>query len=683
MKLCITEKPSVARDIARLLGANDKHEGYFEGGGYCVTWTFGHLCTLKEPHDYSEGWKRWSLGVLPMIPAKFSIKLIPNDSYERQFHVIETLAGQAEEIINCGDAGQEGELIQRWVMQKAGVSCPVRRLWISSLTDDAIKEGFGSLKPATDYQNLYYAGLSRAIGDWILGMNCTRLYTLKYSSPGNVLSIGRVQTPTLALIVQRHREITDFKPEDFWELKSVYRDTTFNATSGRFKKIEEAQAALAKIEGKDMVIKDVQEKQGRESAPRLFDLTSLQVECNKKWGWTADDTLKLIQSLYEKKVTTYPRVDTTYLSEDIHPKVPKILSDMTPYAPLTAPVLAGKIAKNKKIFDNSKVTDHHAIIPTGQSPSVLVGDERKLYHLIALRFIAAFYPDCKFSTTTVMGDVDGVQFKATGKVITDPGWRKLYDKEPEDRPDEDGEAILPEFRVGESGPQTPSLLKKTTQPPKYYTEGTLLRAMESAGKTVDDEELRDAMKENGIGRPSTRASIIETLFKRRYIQRQRKSIVPTQAGIDLIDSINEELLKSAKLTGLWENKLRRIERGTYSAAEFIAELKELVGQIVLNVLADNSRSKIVVEQAPETKKGNAKGTAKDSDAPKKPRAPRITKFEQVECPLCGSGHIVKGHTAFGCSRHREGCGLRLFFTEYPDTLTPSKLKKKLAGYKPS
>ena len=683
MKLCITEKPSVARDIARLLGANDKHEGYFEGGGYCVTWTFGHLCTLKEPHDYSEGWKRWSLGVLPMIPAKFSIKLIPNDSYERQFHVIETLAGQAEEIINCGDAGQEGELIQRWVMQKAGVTCPVRRLWISSLTDDAIKEGFGSLKPATDYQNLYYAGLSRAIGDWILGMNCTRLYTLKYSSPGNVLSIGRVQTPTLALIVQRHREITDFKPEDFWELKSVYRDTTFNATSGRFKKIEEAQAALAKIEGKDMVIKDVQEKQGRESAPRLFDLTSLQVECNKKWGWTADETLKLIQSLYEKKVTTYPRVDTTYLSEDIHPKVPKILSDMTPYAPLTAPVLAGKIAKNKKIFDNSKVTDHHAIIPTGQSPAVLVGDERKLYHLIALRFIAAFYPDCKFSTTTVMGDVDGVQFKATGKVITDPGWRKLYDKEPEDRPDEDGEAILPEFRVGESGPQTPSLLKKTTQPPKYYTEGTLLRAMESAGKTVDDEELRDAMKENGIGRPSTRASIIETLFKRRYIQRQRKSIVPTQAGIDLIDSINEELLKSAKLTGLWENKLRRIERGTYSAAEFIAELKELVGQIVLNVLADNSRSKIVVEQAPETKKGNAKGNAKDSDAPKKPRATRITKFEQVECPLCGSGHIVKGHTAFGCSRHREGCGLRLFFTEYPDTLTPSKLKKKLAGYKPS
>ncbi len=678
MKLCITEKPSVARDIARLLGANDKRDGYFEGGDYCVTWTFGHLCTLKEPHDYSEGWKRWSLGALPMIPAKFSIKLIPQESYERQFHVIESLASRADEIINCGDAGQEGELIQRWVMQKAGVSCPVRRLWISSLTDDSIREGFGSLKPDTDYQNLYYAGLSRAIGDWILGMNCTRLYTLKYSTPGNVLSIGRVQTPTLALIVQRHREITDFKPEDFWELKSVYRDTTFNATSGRFKKIEEAEAALARIEGKEMVIKDVQEKQGRESAPRLFDLTSLQVECNKKWGWTADDTLKLIQSLYEKKVTTYPRVDTTYLSEDIHPKVPKILSDMTPYAQLTAPVLAGKIAKSKKIFDNSKVTDHHAIIPTGQSPAVLVGDERKLYHLIALRFIAAFYPDCKFMTTTVLGEVDDVSFKASGKVITDPGWRKLYEKDTDEKPEEDGEAILPEFRVGESGPQSPSLVKKTTQPPKYYTEGTLLRAMEGAGKTVDDEELRDALKENGIGRPSTRAAIIETLFKRKYIQRQRKSIVPTQAGIDLIDSINEELLKSAKLTGLWENKLRRIERGTYSAAEFISELKDLVGQIVLNVLADNSRSKILVEQ--DKAEGGAK-KKKQADAPKKPRAPRITKFEQVECPLCGQGHIIKGHTAFGCSRHREGCGLRLFFTDYPESLTPTKLKKKLAGYK--
>ncbi|MCM1521822.1 MAG: DNA topoisomerase 3 [Muribaculaceae bacterium] len=677
MRLCITEKPSVARDIARLLGADMKRDGYFEGNGYCVTWTFGHLCTLKEPHDYSEGWKRWSLGALPMIPAKFGIKLIPDAGYERQFHVIESLAGQADEIINCGDAGQEGELIQRWVMQKAGVKCPVRRLWISSLTDDAIRDGFSDLKPEADYKNLYYAGLSRAIGDWILGMNCTRLYSLKYSEPGKVLSIGRVQTPTLALIVQRHREIVDFKPEDFWELKSLYRDTLFSAVSGRFKKTEEAQAALSQIEGKEMVIKDIQEKQGREAAPRLFDLTSLQVECNKKWGWTADETLRLIQSLYEKKVTTYPRVDTTYLSEDLHPKIPSILSAMTPYAPQTAPILAGKIAKNKKIFDNSKITDHHAIIPTGQSPSVLIGDERKLYHLIALRFIGVFYPDCRFMTTTVQGEVDTIPFKASGKVITDPGWRALYEesKDEDSRKEDDGEAILPEFRVGESGPQQPSLVKKTTQPPKYYTEGTLLRAMESAGKTVDDETLREAMKENGIGRPSTRAAIIETLFKRRYIQRNRKSIVPTQAGIDLIDSINEELLKSAKLTGLWENKLRRIERGAYSASEFIDELKTLVNEIVLNVLADNSRSKILVED--EKKSSGKASKSSPAPAPKKPRAPRITKFEQVECPLCHQGHIVKGHTAFGCSRHRDGCNLRLFFTDYPEDLTPSKLKKKL------
>ncbi|MCH5325654.1 MAG: DNA topoisomerase 3 [Duncaniella sp.] len=680
MKLCITEKPSVARDIARLLGADVKRDGYYEGSGYCVTWTFGHLCSLKEPHDYSDAWKRWSLGVLPMIPQRFGIKLIPNQSYERQFHVIESLAAQAEEIINCGDAGQEGELIQRWVMLKAGVTCPVKRLWISSLTDDAIREGFGNLLPEENYLNLYHAGMSRAIGDWILGMNCTRLYTLKYSSPGNVLSIGRVQTPTLALIVQRHKEIADFKPEDFWELKSIYRDTTFSATSGRFMNIADAEKALEKIRGKEMRLTDVQEKQGRESAPRLFDLTTLQVECNKKWGWTADETLKLIQSLYEKKVTTYPRVDTTYLSEDIYPKVPVILSQMTPYANLTAPVLAEKIAKTKKIFDNSKVTDHHGIIPTGQSPSVLVGDERKLYHLIALRFIAAFYPDCRFMTTTVMGEVDSIPFKTSGKVITDPGWRKLYAGDETRTSDDDEEAILPEFTPGEHGPQEPSLIKKTTQPPKYYTEGTLLRAMESAGKTVDDEELREAMKENGIGRPSTRASIIETLFKRRYIQRQRKTIVPTQAGIELIDTINEELLKSAKLTGLWENKLRRIERGSYSAAEFIDELKTLVNQIVLNVMADNSHSKIIVEQQskPETKGRKSAADRTAGAKPTKARSQRITRFEQVECPLCGSGHIVKGRTAFGCSRYSEGCGLRLYFSDWDESLSPTKLKKELS-----
>lgn len=685
MKLCITEKPSVAKDIAKILGADERHDGYYSGGDYCVTWTFGHLCQLKEPHDYYEGWKRWSLGVLPMIPAKFGIKLIPEQSYERQFHVIETLASQAQEIINCGDAGQEGELIQRWVMQKAGVKCPVSRLWISSLTDDAIREGFARLEPESKFDNLYYAGLSRAIGDWILGMNGTRLYSLKYSSPGNVLSIGRVQTPTLALIVQRHFEIERFKPEDFWELKSTYRDVTFNATSGRFNSLEEAEASLEKLKGKDMTIKDVQQKQGRESAPRLFDLTSLQVEANKKWGWTADQTLRLIQSLYEKKVTTYPRVDTTYLSEDIHPKVPGILRQMTPYAPLTAPLLEGKIAKSKKVFDNSKVTDHHAIIPTGQSPTVLMGDERKLYHIIAQRFIAVFYPDCQFMSTTVLGDVDGQGFKATGKVITSPGWRKVYEgtSPATDEAQDSDNKILPEFTVGESGPQEPSLVKKTTQPPKYYTEGTLLRAMESAGKTVDDEELRDAMKENGIGRPSTRASIIETLFKRRYISRTRKSIMATQAGIDLINTIKEELLKSAKLTGLWENKLRRIERGDYSAAQFIDELKVLMNDIVINVLSDNSNSKINTGVTDEKGRGGNGGPKTDSGkdgAPKptKPRAPRVTKFEQVECPQCRQGHILKGRTAYGCSRYKDGCALRLNFTEYPESLTPSKLKKAIA-----
>lgn len=688
MKLCITEKPSVAKDIAQILGANTRRDGYYEGGDYKVTWTFGHLCTLKEPGDYDDRWKRWALGVLPMIPARFGIKVIPDKGIERQFQVIENLISEADEVINCGDAGQEGELIQRWVMQKASIKCPVKRLWISSLTDESIREGFTHLQPESDFNNLYHAGLSRAIGDWILGMNATRLYSLKYSSPGNVLSIGRVQTPTLALIVQRHFEIENFKPEDYWELKTLYRGAVFNATAGRFKSPEEAQSTLDEISTLPMVIKDVQEKKGREAPPRLFDLTSLQVECNKKWGWTADETLRLIQSLYEKKVTTYPRVDTTYLSEDIYPKVPGILGNMTPYAALTALLLGAKLPKSKKVFDNSKVTDHHAIIPTGQSPTVLVGNERKLYHLIALRFIAAFYPDCKFLSTTVMGEVGKTGFKATGKVIEDAGWRKIYDNTTPDadeanqnREDNPDDRILPDFKVGESGPHEPSLQKRTTQPPKYYTEGTLLRAMESAGKTVEDEELREAMKENGIGRPSTRAAIIETLFKRKYIYRNRKSIMASQAGIDLIATINEELLKSAKLTGLWENKLRRIERGDYSAADFIQELKTLINEIVINVLSDNSKSKIFIESS-SPKSGGGKDSslpAEDkSPKPTKPRAPRTTKFEQVECPLCGQGHILKGKTAFGCSRFREGCTLRLNFTEYPETLTPAKLKKQLA-----
>lgn len=685
MKLCITEKPSVAKDIAQILGADVRRDGYFEGGDYKVTWTFGHLCTLKEPGDYEERWKRWALGVLPMIPARFGIKVIPDKGIEKQFHVIESLISEADEVINCGDAGQEGELIQRWVMQKASVNCPVKRLWISSLTDESIREGFARLQPESDFDNLYHAGLSRAIGDWILGMNATRLYSLKYSSPGNVLSIGRVQTPTLALIVQRHFEIENFKPEDYWELKTLYRGALFNATSGRFKSPEEAETTLEAIKAYPMIIKDVQKKKGREAPPRLFDLTSLQVECNKKWGWTADETLRLIQSLYEKKVTTYPRVDTTYLSEDIYPKIPGILRNMTPYTALTSAILADKLPKSKKVFDNTKVTDHHAIIPTGQSPSVLVGNERQLYHLIALRFIAAFYPDCKFLSTTVLGEVDKTGFKATGKVIEDAGWRIVYDNTQSNDDTKDDEnsddRILPDFTVGESGPHEPSLQKRTTQPPKYYTEGTLLRAMESAGKTVEDEELREAMKENGIGRPSTRAAIIETLFKRKYIYRNRKSIMASQAGIDLISTINEDLLKSAKLTGLWENKLRRIERGDYSASDFIQELKTLINEIVINVLSDNSKAKIIVDNTTKRlDKGDddAGDLKKESSVkPPKPRAPRTTKFEQVECPVCGKGHILKGKTAFGCSRFREGCSLRLNFTDYPESLTPAKLKKIL------
>ena len=682
MKLCITEKPSVARDIAAIVGASVRRDGFYEGGDYRVTWTYGHLCCLKEPHDYTPSWKRWSMAFLPMIPEKFGIKVIDQESIRRQFHVIETLIGEADEVINCGDAGQEGELIQRWVMQKAGLKCPVRRLWISSLTDESIREGFSHLEPEAKYDNLYYAGLSRAIGDWLLGMNATRLYSLKYASSGNVLSIGRVQTPTLALVVKRHHEIAAFKPEDFWELKTVYRDVIFNATKGRFTSAEEAEAEAVAIAGLPFTVDSVTDKQGKEAPPRLFDLTSLQVECNRRRGWTADETLRLIQSLYEKKVTTYPRVDTTYLSEDIYPKIPVILKQMTPYTNLTAPLLVARIPKSKKVFDNAKVTDHHAIIPTGQSPSALVGDERQLYHIIAMRFIAAFYPDCVFRQTTVTGHAGETAFKTTGKVIEKAGWRALFANDDSERQSGDDEGkVLPPFTEGESGPHTPSTVKKTTQPPKYYTEGTLLRAMESAGKTVDDEDLREAMKENGIGRPSTRAAIIETLFKRRYIYRERKNIMASQAGIDLIATINEELLKSAKLTGLWENKLRRIERGTYSPAEFIGELKTLITGIVTNVMSDNSMRRIVVDQSDDSvkekkaKKPAAKKPASDSSAPAKPRARRkkIDKLDDIVCPVCGKGHIIKGRTAYGCSRYAEGCSLRLMFDQYSNELSPADL----------
>lgn len=674
MILCVTEKPSVAKDIAAILGADTRRDGFFEGSGYCVTWTFGHLCCLFEPDDYNPRWKRWSLGSLPMLPERYDIKLIDDKGIRHQFEVIERLIGKADEVINCGDAGQEGELIQRWVMKKAGTNCPVKRLWISSLTDESIKEGFTHLKPQEEYDPLFQAGLSRAIGDWILGMNATRLYTLKYSEPGQVLSIGRVQTPTLALIVKRQKEIEEFVPSDSWELHTMYREVNFTHTGERYDKEKDGEDALREVSPEPFVIKSVSKKKGRESAPRLFDLTSLQVECNRRFAWTADQTLKLIQSLYEKKLTTYPRVDTTYLSEDIYPKIAPTLRKMTPYASLTEPVLSAPIPKSKKIFDNSKVTDHHAIIPTGQSPAGLDGDERKLYHLIALRFIGAFYPDCVFEGTTVLGQTGKYEFKATGKVILSPGWRVLQPAKNEDGMDSVTDTVLPVFTEGESGPHEPFLAKKTSQPPKYYTEGTLLRAMETAGRTVDDEELREAMKDNGIGRPSTRAAIIETLFKRKYIRRERKNIIATQAGIDLIATINEELLKSAKLTGIWENKLRRIEKGDYSAGLFVREISDLIRQIVYNVLSDNTNRRIVA--------GTEKSVESDkSGASVKKRAPRTTRLDQIVCPVCGKGHILKGRNAFGCSAYASGCTFRLPFEMCPQDSTPGQVKKAVARLK--
>lgn len=671
MILCITEKPSVAATIAAILGANERRQGYFEGSGYRITWTYGHLCTLLSPEDYSPSWKSWALSSLPMLPEKYDIKLLDDDGYKKQFAVIKQLISEADELINCGDAGQEGELIQRWVMKLAGTGCPVKRLWISSLTDDAIRDGFAKLQPQSDFDKLFYAGLSRSIGDWILGMNATRLYTLKYGISRQVLSIGRVQTPTLALIVKRQREIENFVPKDSWELHTSYRDIDFTSTGDRFETEEAGMAVLESIKDLEFRIKSITKKQGKEAAPRLFDLTSLQVECNKKWAWTAEHTLQLIQSLYEKKLTTYPRVDTTYLSEDIYPKVVPTLQKMTPYAKFTQAVLDKPIPKNKKIFDNSKVTDHHAIIPTGVYPSGIDGDEKKLYHLIAMRFIGVFYPDCRFESTTVVGEAGKEEFKTTGKLITDPGWRVLLpDKNSNDDDTED--KTLPVFTEGESGPHMPSLAKKTSQPPKYYTDGTLLRAMETAGKTIDSEELREALKENGIGRPSTRAAIIDTLIKRRYIVRQRKNLMATKAGTDLVDIIQEELLKSAKLTGLWENKLRRIERGDYSPALFIREISEMVQHIVTNVMSDTSGMKIGMPAHSEDKDKKAKT---QSDKPRKPRAPRIKDLSQIVCPACGVGHLVKGRTAFGCSRFAEGCSYRLPFEQCPPDTSLSKIAK--------
>ena len=627
MKVCIAEKPSVAKDIARILGANSAHNGYMEGNGYQVTWTFGHLCELKEPHDYTLNWKYWSLGSLPMIPPRFGIKLIDDEGIKRQFDIIKELFQAADEIINCGDAGQEGELIQRWVMQKAGVKCPVRRLWISSMTDEAIREGFANLRDEAQYKPLYLAGLSRAIGDWLLGINATRLYTLKYGrnsyGKGQVLSIGRVQTPTLALIVQRQKEIDNFKPEPYWVLATIYRDTQFTATKGKFTSKEEGEKAFSTIEGKPFTITSVTKKKGSEQPKQLYDLTSLQVDCNRKYGYSAEMTLNTIQSLYERKFTTYPRVDTQYLSDDIYPKCPQTMNGLfqttfagkRPYAELVKTLSGKPLPKSKRVFDSSKVTDHHAIIPTGIPPKGLTDVEHNVYDLIARRFIAAFYPDCKFATTTVLGKVDEIEFKVSGKEILDKGWRVVMGAPtPEHLPKggetgqrdtlgkdaQEGTSYLPTFVKGESGTHTPTLTEKQTTPPKHYTEASLLRAMETAGKLVEDETLRAAMKENGIGRPSSRAGIIETLFRRHYIQRKRKNIEATQTGIALIDTIHEKLLTSAELTGIWEKKLRDIEAKKYDPAQFVNELKEQINNIVNDVLADNSNRKIGVIEPPET-----------------------------------------------------------------------------------
>lgn len=674
MIVCIAEKPSVARDIARIIGATSSKNGYMEGNGYQVTWTFGHLCTLKEPHDYSDNWKHWSLASLPMLPQRFGIKLIEDEGIKKQFAIIEKLMQNADGIINCGDAGQEGELIQRWVMQKAQAKCPVKRLWISSMTDEAITEGFQNLKDQSEYQPLYLAGLSRAIGDWILGMNATRLYTLKYGQNRQVLSIGRVQTPTLSLIVNRQKEIDNFKPEPYWVLATIYRDTQFTATKGKFTSKEEGEKAFSIIEGRPFTVTDVQKKKGTEAPPRLFDLTSLQVECNKRFAYSAETTLNLIQSLYEKKITTYPRVDTQFLPDDVYPKCPSIMNGLykttfgntQPYAQIVKALGGKPLPKTKKVFDSSKVTDHHAIIPTGVPPVALTDMERHVFDLIAKRFIAAFYPDCKFSTTTVMGEVSNeltnetVEFKATGKEILSPGWRVVYESDinvaNEDEAKKDNEErTLPTFTKGESGPHQPTLTEKWTTPPKPYTEATLLRAMETAGKFVEDEELRAALKENGIGRPSSRAGIIETLFKRHYIRRERKNLIATPTGIELIDTIKEELLKSCELTGIWEKKLRDIEHQKYDAALFVDELKQQITTIVNDVMRENTTKHITLTTEEDVKakkpkrQTNKKETLKPSD-----------NIIGKPCPVCGKGTIIKGKTAYGCSDWQH-CNFRLPF----------------------
>ncbi|MTI33541.1 type IA DNA topoisomerase [Xanthovirga aplysinae] len=673
MKVCIAEKPSVAREIASVIGANSRHEGYFEGNGYQVTWTFGHLCTLKEPDDYSMDLKRWSLNFLPIIPPKFGIKVIKDKGVEKQFGIIEKLVLGAQEVINCGDAGQEGELIQRWVLTKAKCNKPIKRLWISSLTEEAIRQGFQELKENHQFDSLYAAGSSRAIGDWLLGINATRLYTLKYGSGKQVLSIGRVQTPTLSLIVNRHLEIVNFKPQTYWELKTNYRDVVFSCEKGKYPEKEKAEEVLQSIKDKPFTIISFSKKKGKEAPPRLFDLTSLQVECNKKFGFSADQTLKTVQSLYEKKFVTYPRVDTTYLSNDIYPKVGGIMKALKDYTEFTQTLMGKPFRKSKKVFDDKKITDHHAIIPTNITATHLTGYERQVFDVIARRFIAAFYEDCIISKTQVIGEVNEVKFKASGKQILEEGWRVLYSKGDKQVMDEEGgnekegNQILPEFKEGESGPHEPSLAEKQTKPPKPYTEATLLRAMETAGKHVENESLREAMKENGIGRPSTRANIIETLFRRKYIQKNRKSIEATITGIQLIATIKNELLKSAELTGQWEYKLRLIEKGEYEVQAFMDEMKQMVSEVVLQVKNDfSTRSIALVEEKKEEKrKTNARKEAKVS-------------FNEIICPKCKKGKILKGNAAYGCSEWKNGCSLKVDFEIMGKKLTEKQLLMLLA-----
>ena len=664
MKLCIAEKPSVAKDIAQVIGANQRFDGYYEGNGYQVTWTFGHLCTLKEPHDYNENWKYWKLEDLPIIPPNFGIKVIDDLGVKRQFALIEKLVAQCAEVINCGDAGQEGELIQRWVLLKAKCKAPMKRLWISSLTEEAIREGFEKLHDAKKYDNLYSAGSARAIGDWMLGINATRLFTKKFGQGKATLSIGRVQTPTLAMIVQRQKEIDAFRVDEYWELKTLYRETEFQCQIDRLKSEDKAQKGLTYLKDKLFEITSFEQKEGKEGNPRMYDLTSLQVDGNKKYAFSADETLKHVQSLYEKKLVTYPRVDTTYLTEDLHPKIPGILKGMQYYSRFTEKLLQQPIPKSKTVFDDKKVTDHHAIIPTGIVPSGITPAEQQVYDLISKRFIAVFYPECKVSNTTVLGKVDTLEFKATGKQILEPGWREVYADDKVKKADKEEEKIMPQFTEGESGPHEPFIHQGKTSPPKPFTEATLLRAMETAGKQVDDEEMRELLKDNGIGRPSTRANIIETLFRRKYIEKKRKNILATPTGTGLIDTIQNEILKSAELTGDWEKKLRLIEKGEYEPEVFKRELFQMVRELTDEVIFNTHRPIQIISTLPEAEKVKS--------VPKERKKVEQVSLDTLDCPKCAKAKIMKGKSAVGCSDYKN-CGFKIPFLLMGKKLTEKQL----------